>query len=203
MMSFILMRIAFADMMFRRSVLDELPVLRTERLVLRLLDPARADIMVRFRHENRERLKQWEPRRSPKFYTEGYWRLQLRYGLREFREGRSVCLTFLTPREDEVVGVANFTNIVRGTFEACHLGYSVGARHEGKGLMKEGLQAAISYMFADYGLHRIMANYLPHNERSGALLASLGFEKEGFARAYLQIDGVWADHVLTSLINDP
>ena len=39
MMSFILMRIAFADMMFRRSVLDELPVLRTERLVVRLLDP--------------------------------------------------------------------------------------------------------------------------------------------------------------------
>tara|TARA_Y100001934_G_C12139335_1_gene671759 strand:+ start:376 stop:945 length:570 start_codon:yes stop_codon:yes gene_type:complete len=188
--------------MLRRTVLDELPVLHTERLVLRLLDPARADLMVHFRRVNRDRLKRWEPRRSPEYFTEGYWRLQLRYGIREFREGRSVCFTFLTPAEDEVVGVANFTNIVRGTFEACHLGYSVGGRHEGRGMMKEGLQAAIGYMFDTYGLHRIMANYLPHNERSGALLAGLGFEKEGFARAFLQIDGVWEDHVLTSLIND-
>lgn len=187
--------------MLRRGATDELPVIRTDRLVLRLLDPARAALMVRFRSDNRERLKTWEPRRSPEYYTEGYWRLQLRYGIREFREGRSVCLTFLTPGEDAVVGVANFTNIVRGTFQACHLGYSVGGRFEGLGYMKEGLTAAIGYMFGEYGLHRIMANYLPHNERSGALLATLGFEKEGYARAFLQIDGVWEDHVLTSLVN--
>ena len=186
----------------RRGTLDRLPVIRTERLVLRLLDPARADLMVRFRSANRERLKRWEPRRSAEYYTEGYWRLQLRYGIREFREGRSVCLTFMTSAEDAVVGVANFTNIVRGTFQACHLGYSVDGRYEGKGYMKEGLTAGLTYMLEDYGLHRIMANYLPHNERSGALLTSLGFEKEGFARSFLQIDGVWEDHVLTSLVRD-
>jgi len=50
-------------------------------------------------------------------------------------------------------------------------------------------------------LHRIMANYRPENERSARLLARLGFEKEGEARAYLRINGVWADHVLTALIN--
>lgn len=40
----------------------------------------------------------------------------------------------------------------------------------------------------------------PHNQRSGQLLARLGFEREGLARAYLHINGAWADHVLTSLI---
>lgn len=48
-------------------------------------------------------------------------------------------------------------------------------------------------------IHRIMANYMPHNKRSGALLARLGFEKEGYAKDYLLIDGQWRDHVLTAL----
>ena len=46
-----------------------------------------------------------------------------------------------------------------------------------------------------------MASYRPENDRSGRLLASLGFEHEGLAKAYLKIDGQWADHVLTSLVN--
>jgi ribosomal-protein-alanine N-acetyltransferase len=32
-------------------------------------------------------------------------------------------------------------------------------------------------------------------------LHSLGFEKEGYAKSYLQINGRWQDHVLTSLLN--
>jgi len=50
-------------------------------------------------------------------------------------------------------------------------------------------------------VHRIHANYMPHNRRSGAVLRRLGFVVDGFARDYLQINGRWEDHVLTSLIN--
>ncbi len=48
-------------------------------------------------------------------------------------------------------------------------------------------------------MHRIMANYMPHNMRSGHLLTKLGFEREGYAKQYLQINGEWRDHVLTAL----
>lgn len=65
--------------------------------------------------------------------------------------------------------------------------------------MFEALQAAIRYMQRQQNIHRIMANYMPHNQRSGALLARLGFEKEGYAKDYLLIDGRWQDHVLTAL----
>lgn len=68
--------------------------------------------------------------------------------------------------------------------------------------MFEALNLTNVYVFGELGLHRIQAAYLPHNERSGALLDRLGFEKEGFARRYLKINGVWEDHILTSLIND-
>jgi ribosomal-protein-alanine N-acetyltransferase len=52
------------------------------------------------------------------------------------------------------------------------------------------------------GLHRVEANYQPNNERSGRLLRALGFTVEGYARAYLYIDGEWRDHVLTAKIRD-
>ncbi len=68
--------------------------------------------------------------------------------------------------------------------------------------MREALTPAISYIFDQVGLHRVMANFRPENVRSAQLLERLGFEREGLARSYLRINGVWADHVLTSLFNE-
>ncbi len=39
--------------------------------------------------------------------------------------------------------------------------------------MTEILSAGIDYMFKEVGLHRIMANYMPENKRSAAVLAQL------------------------------
>lgn len=178
-----------------------LPEIRTPRTVLRLLEPQRAPLMVQFRVENREHLLPWEPRRSPEFYTRSFWEHQLRFLIQDYRDGNSLCLSILDREETEVMGVCNFTNIVRGTFMACQLGYALARKHQGQGVMFEALQGAIQYVFDELGLHRIMAAYIPRNERSGNLLARLNFVKEGVAERYLQIDGRWEDHVLTSLIN--
>ena len=180
----------------------KLPKLCTDRLQVRLLEPHEADLMVRFRNENRDHLEPWEPLRRPDFFTEGFWENHLRLTLRDFRESASACFVLLSPREDEVLGVCNYTNIVRGTFQSCQLGYALADKHQRKGLMFEALLMTNAYMFDDLGLHRIMAGYLPHNERSGNLLNRLGFEKEGLARKYLKINGRWEDHLLTSLINE-
>ena len=180
---------------------ESLPLLVTERLHLKLLEPRQAPLMVRFRIENRLFLEPWEPRRPPEFFTRGYWELQLAAALREFRQGLSLCLVLLDPDESEVIGVCNFTNIIRGTYQACHLGYAIAERHQGKGLMFEALQSGIDYVFEELRLHRIMANYLPHNQRSGNLLARLGFTIEGKAEKLLKINGRWEDHILTSKIN--
>ncbi|MDP7357271.1 MAG: GNAT family N-acetyltransferase [Pseudomonadales bacterium] len=48
----------------------------------------------------------------------------------------------------------------------------------------------VHYIFNELKLHRIIANYLPRNKRSGALLKRLGFEIEGKARELLKINGV-------------
>ena len=180
----------------------KLPRLCTERLVCRLLEPHEAPLMCAFRKENKTHLEEWEPLRKPAFFTESFWQAQLRVQLRDFREGVSTNFCILDRDEVSIVGVCNYTNIVRGTFQSCQLGYAVSKRHEGQGLMEEALRQTNDFVFSELGLHRIMAAYLPHNHRSGSLLSKLGFKKEGFAERYLKINGVWEDHVLTSKIKD-
>lgn len=97
--------------------------------------------------------------------------------------------------------MCNFTNIIRGPFQACYLGYSIDDAIQGQGVMREILLAGLNYVFTEFNLNRVMANYIPCNVRSGRLLASLGFEKEGLAKSYLKINGRWQDHILTSKLN--
>jgi ribosomal-protein-alanine N-acetyltransferase len=107
----------------------------------------------------------------------------------------------LVPRSDmsRIVGRVNFTQIVRGPFQSCMLGYAIDAECQGQGLMYEALQAALEHAFVVLRLHRVQANHLPENQRSARLLQRLGFRVEGLAREYLYINGAWRDHVLTAL----
>ena len=98
-----------------------------------------------------------------------------------------------------IVGDIAFSNIVFGAFRACYLGFRIDEPLEGSGIMRRALEICCDAMFVSFGLHRIMANFRPENERSRRLLQRLGFVEEGFARDYLFIDGAWRDHVLTSL----
>ena len=110
---------------------------------------------------------------------------------------------FLTLRGDEsttVIGHLRFSQISRGPFCNAMLGYAIDAAHEGRGLMREALVAALADAFGPrVALHRVQANARPENVRSLALLERLGFEREGLAREYLFIDGAWRDHVMTAL----
>ncbi|WP_234013096.1 GNAT family N-acetyltransferase, partial [Cronobacter dublinensis] len=59
-----------------------------------------------------------------------------------------------------------------------YLGYSLGEKWQGQGLMFEALTSAIRYMQRSQHMHRIMANYMPHNQRS-YLGYSLGEKWQG------------------------
>jgi ribosomal-protein-alanine N-acetyltransferase len=175
-------------------------ILRTPRTVVRPLMADDAPLLLRYRTENREHLKPWEPLRDPEYYTLEGCRLSLFDAAEAARLDRSVFFTILSPGEDEMIGSFTLSNIVRGVFQACHLGYGTAQRYQGQGLMHEALQAGLGFAFGTLDLHRVMANYMPRNERSGRLLERLGFEREGYARRYLYIDGKWEDHVLTALV---
>jgi ribosomal-protein-alanine N-acetyltransferase len=181
-----------------------LPELRTERLVVALARPGMHGAMAGFLERNfASHLAPWSPPVEPSFFTEGYWRERLALSVDDFHADRAARFVILDKEgaSGDIIGTCSYTNIVRGAFHACHLGYQVARSHEGRGLMSEALRAANAYMFDTMRLHRIMANYRPENERSARVLERLGFAREGVARDYLFIDGAWRDHVLTSLTN--
>ena len=49
------------------------------------------------------------------------------------KQGSAYYFILLDPEEQEVRGVANFSNVLRGSFHACFLGYSLGRNGRGKG----------------------------------------------------------------------
>ncbi|MCR9268808.1 MAG: ribosomal protein S5-alanine N-acetyltransferase [Hyphomonadaceae bacterium] len=178
-----------------------LPLIRTERLDLSALSQEDLGAIREYYLDNARHLEPWEPIRMDQFHTKSAWQARIETASTEMREGRAVKLVIRLTGCQDLIGVCNFTNIVRGPFQACTLGYSIAASAQGQGLMFEALEAAISYMFKMEGLHRIMANYIPENARSARLLERLGFETEGLARNYLHIAGRWRDHVLTAKTN--
>lgn len=178
-----------------------LPHLVTPRLHLRHVEPAMAVAHAEFMARNRLHLKPWEPPRPADLESAEAWVPLLVGALQAFEADREVRWALFDPADGRLVGRINFTGIQRGPFQSCLLGYQIDAQCEGRGLMREALEATIGYMFGVKRLHRIEANYRPHNERSGALLARLGFERIGLAPRYLFIDGDWADHMQTQRLN--
>ncbi len=49
------------------------------------------------------------------------------------KQGSAFYFALLDAEEKEIVGVANFSNVVRGSFHACYLGYSIGEKWQGRG----------------------------------------------------------------------
>jgi len=179
------------------------PEIATERLHMSLPGPEAAQRVVDYYQRNLDHLKPWEPPFAGGMFTVAFWQRRLELNRKEYRQRLTMRLVLFdraTP-EGPIVGLANFTQFVRGAFTACTLGYSLDAQAQGKGLMHEALEAAIAHVFDELEMHRVMANYMPINERSGRLLRRLGFVVEGYARDYIYIDGAWRDHILTSLTN--
>lgn len=172
--------------------------LTTSRLILRT--PDEGDHFALEAFEEKAHLSPW--RAIAEAATVDH-KAEIKKWNQEWEENRAVRF-FVFLREDpeaQIIGLCNFSQLVRGPFQACYLGYQIDAAYEGKGIMSEAVARAIQYMFEEQNLHRIMANYIPANKKSGRLLQKLGFVIEGLAKQYLLINGRWEDHILTSLTN--
>lgn len=163
--------------------------------------PGHEIILANYYQANAAHLKRWSPLMPRTHHSVASWTLRLIEREREFSDSSSVHFIATNESESQVIGTCSISNIVRGVFQSCHMGYSVDIGSEGQGRMQVLAQHTIDYVFAELKLHRIIANHMPENKRSEALLERLGFEREGYAKRFLQIDGEWEDHVLNSLIN--
>jgi len=185
------------------TAISAAPLLLTARLRLVAADEPLAAALTDFHSRNRAHLAPWDPPTPADFYTEAVQARRLRDAAAAFLAGTGYRY-LLQPIGDtsRVVGTVNFSNIVRGPFQSCNLGYALDQALEGQALMTEALRRAIVEMFSpQVNLHRIQAAFRPENWRSAEVLKRIGFHDEGLAPDYLFIDGAWRMHRLVALLN--
>ncbi len=154
---------------------------------------------VEVRLRNHKHLKPFEPTWPKSCLSEDFFKRRLLRQFYEWESDRGRFFLIFKEGEESLIGGININNIFRGAAQYASLGYWIDERYEGQGYMGEALRLSIQYCFEEIGLERLNAACLDHNKRSRKLLLRAGFEEEGRAKKYMQIDGRRQDHVLYGL----
>lgn len=158
---------------------------------LRPLDPSDAQAMLDLRLRNREHFLTGEPLRPDSWFTLDAQRRALEAAAQERAAGTRELFGVI--EDDVVAGYVSLSQIFRGAFQSCYLGYAIDRERSGEGLGTAAVAAAVEHAW-EIGLHRVQANVIPTNTGSRRVLEKNGFRHEGTALRYLHIGGRWADH---------
>jgi [ribosomal protein S5]-alanine N-acetyltransferase len=139
-------------------------------------------------------LAPWDPARPADHATDPGQRRMITELLARHADGTAIPLVITV--DDTIVGRVTVSDIIRGAFQSAHLGYWVSHDRNGQGIATAAVAATTMLAFGDYGLHRLQAGTLLHNQRSQRVLLHNGFTRIGMAPRYLKIAGEWQDHLL-------
>jgi ribosomal-protein-alanine N-acetyltransferase len=178
------------------------PVLQGDTIFLRYPEISDYPQWTELRGESREFLSPWEPAWGTDELSRAAFRRRIRRYEREIRSDLAYPFLVFRKSDNALIGGCTLTNVRRGVTQSAAIGYWVGARHARQGYMYAALTAIRPFAFELLGLHRLEAACIPENEASRKLLLKIGFQEEGRARRYLQINGQWRDHILFALLED-
>lgn len=156
----------------------------------------------RLRGESRAFLEPWEPRWARDELEQAAWRQRLRRYRADFVNGTGCPFLIFENGSGRLAGGITVGNIRHGVSQSASIGYWMGERFAGRGLMREALELVVDHCFRTLRLHRLEAACIPENGRSVRVLEKAGFRREGLLRSYLKINGIWQDHHLYALIAD-
>ncbi len=154
------------------------------------------------REFSREFLTPWEPIWPSDDLTRSGFRRRLRRYQEDMADDKAYPFLIFRESDDALLGGVTLANVRRGIVQAGTIGYWVGAPFAGRGTMTTALRVLLPTLFGELNLHRIDAACIPTNTASVRVLEKCGFAREGLARRYLCINGVWQDHYLYGLLND-
>jgi ribosomal-protein-alanine N-acetyltransferase len=154
------------------------------------------------REASRDFLTPWEPTWPSDDLTRGAFRRRLKRYADDQRNDLAYALMIFRNEDSALVGGITLANIRRGVAQAGSIGYWVGEPFARKGYMTAAVRALIPFSFQTLRLHRLEAACIPGNAASVRLLERTGFTREGYARSYLCINGVWQDHLLYARLVD-
>ena len=173
-----------------------------ERVVIR--PPKNSDYLdwMKLRSTSASFLQPWEPIWSQDALSRTAWRRFYDRVVEEWQNDQAYSFFICLRHNDQLIGGINLNRVQRGVAQRATLGYWIGVDYKRQGYMTEALRLAVQVGFGELHLQRLEAAFIPHNHASRALLKRLGFVEEGRLRRYLQINGEWHDHIMTSLILD-
>lgn len=178
------------------------PVVKGQGVTLRPPRSADHEAWAALRQASHAYLQPWEPMWPEDDLTRAAFRRRLTIYGREMEAGNAWPFFIFADSDQSLVGAITLSNVRRGVAETGTLGYWIGQRFAGQGLATAAVRAMVGYAFDDLNLHRVEAACVPDNVASRRVLEKAGFVLEGQARAYLKINGVWADHLLFGVVND-
>ena len=167
------------------------------RVVLRPLVAQDFNGWSEVRRRNGEWLTQWEPMRlthhpDPETNREVF---AARCGARERERLAGTQYAFGIFVDGAFAGEINLNNVVRGAFQSATIGYWIDKSRAGRSLMSEAVVVLAQYAFEEMRLHRLEICIIPRNVNSRRVMEKLDVRTEGIAERFLEINGVWEDHI--------
>jgi [ribosomal protein S5]-alanine N-acetyltransferase len=178
--------------------------LRGPRVSMRQLQPDHFEMWRDVRVSSGEWLTKWEPRPlsgTPDVVSDKR-AFASRCGIRdrEWQLGAGYGLGLFVG--ERFAGEINISNVQRGPFMNAHVGYWIGEEFAGHGYIPDGLVLVFKFAFEELGLHRLQISIIPRNKASRRVAEKLDLRDEGVALRYLEINGVWEDHVRYAITSE-
>lgn len=178
------------------SFSEPLPIIDGDGVYLRAPQMSDYSEWTTLREASRAFLTPWEPTWPSDDLSRSAFRRRLRRYAEDQRADTSYAFFLFRKADDALVGGLTLANIRRGVAQAGSLGYWIGEPFARRGLMTGALHGLVPFAFGSLRLHRLEAACIPSNAASIRLLEKMGFAREGYAREYLCINGLWQDHLL-------
>ena len=191
-------------MIRRRSNPPPAPWLTGKRITMRPLREEDFEQWQEVRLANEDWLLKWEPLRTSRAPDPIRERsaFQVRCDARRRDRQAGVGFSFGVFVDDRFAGEMNLSSIHRGAHQNAYVGYWVDHRHAGNGYTPEALVALMQFAFDELGLHRLQISIIPRNAASRRVVEKLNIRAEGIAERYLQINGVWEDHIRFAITSE-
>jgi [ribosomal protein S5]-alanine N-acetyltransferase len=181
---------------------DPLPSVAGKGVLLRMPQATDYADWTALREASRDFLTPWEPTWPADDLSRSAFRRRIRRYAEDLRTDQGYAFLIIRSSDNALVGGLTLANIRRGVAQAGSLGYWMGQPFARQGYMTAAVRAIIPFAFATLRLHRLEAACIPTNAGSIRLLEKTGFVREGYAREYLCINGIWQDHLLYGRLKD-
>lgn len=179
----------------KRTDVESLPTLQTERLVLREFEISDAvDMFAYAKNPNVGSMAGFPPHKTIE---------DSRTVIKRFIEQHSEW-AIVEKKSGRVIGAIGLHKDGRRSIaETRELGYSLGEESWGQGYATEACRAVLDYAFDTLGVEVMSVAHFPFNHKSKKLIKRLGFSYEGTVRHSWRLpDGTVSDELIYSLMRD-